>query len=194
MPDDDDKMPDFQAIAARTLEIVGGRDKLIESITTDYMAMKAMWNKDVLTIGRILRAHLHVEHYLTEYLQHINPNLGDLDESRITFSQKLNLLRADDAKVAFLITGIRQLNKIRNRLAHDLEATVTEADAEVFLQGLFKAFREWNKDDPNVASATQPIDILEAFAEFSSAMLHVSNAPHALAFAQARKELSAPPG
>jgi hypothetical protein len=172
------------------MEIMGGREKTIASMEADFYAMKARWNKDVLTIGRILRAHLHVEYYLTEFLQHTNPELGNLDEARITFNQKVNLLRSDDRTVDYLIPGIRHLNKIRNRLAHNLEATVTDDDATVFLQGLFKAFRDAGVSGSENQLSTNPIDVLEEFAEFASSMLHAPSGQHIQAFRQALKELS----
>lgn len=186
---DDSKMPDMKAIARRTMEIMGGREKAIATMEADFYAMKARWNKDVLTIGRILRAHLHVEYYLTEFLQHINPKLGNLDEARITFNQKVNLLRTDDRTVDYLIPGIRHLNKIRNRLAHNLEATVTDDDATVFLQGMFKAFRDAGVMGSENQLSTNPIDVLEEFAEFASSMLHAPSGQHSHAFRQALNEL-----
>lgn len=187
---DNSRLIDIERVAARVVELMGGRDQLIASIETEYDAMKIRWNKDVEMIGRILRAHLHVEYYLTEFLQYTNQNLGNLDEARITFNQKINLLPHDDRKIFFLIPGIRHLNKIRNRLAHNLDATVTENDAAVFLQGLFKAFRDEGARKEKRQLNSTPIDILEEFAEFSSSMLHAPTAPHSVAFAQAIREQS----
>ncbi|PKO86653.1 MAG: hypothetical protein CVU18_13945 [Betaproteobacteria bacterium HGW-Betaproteobacteria-12] len=187
---DDRKLPDMTAVAARVVELMGGREQVIASMEAEYYAMKARWNKDVLTIGRILRAHLHVEYYLTEFLQHTNPKLGDLDEARITFNQKINLLQSGDRTVELLIPGIRHLNKIRNRLAHNLDATVTEGDATVFLQGMFNAFREAGASGAEKQLSTKPIDVLEEFAEFASSMLHAPSGQHSKAFDQAMKELS----
>jgi hypothetical protein len=190
---DDSRLPDMKALAARTAEIMGGREKLIASMEAEFYGMKARWNKDVLTIGRILRAHLHVEYYLTEFLQHTNPHLGDLNEARITFNQKVTLLQSGDRKIDYLIPGIRHLNKIRNRLAHNLEATVTQEDAAVFLQGLFEAFRAAGAEGSDKQPSTNPIDVLEDFAEFASSMLHSPSGQHSKAFAQAMNELSDKP-
>lgn len=187
---DDLKAPNLKAIAARTVEIMGGREQAIASMEAEYYAMKARWNKDVLTIGRILRAHLHVEYYLTEFLQYTNPQIGNLDETHITFNQKVNLLQSDDWTVSYLIPGIRHLNKIRNRLAHNLEATVNEEDATVFLQGMFKAFRDAGASGSDKQLSTNPIDVLEEFAEFASSMLHAPSGQHSKAFSQALNELS----
>ena len=99
--------------------------------------MKQRWNKDFVTIARILRAPLHFEHYLTEYLQHTNLRLGDVEAARLTFSQKVQLLPHGDRSIDFVIPGIQHLNKVRNKLAHDLSATVIQEDAKVFLTGHF---------------------------------------------------------
>ncbi|MFP3670621.1 hypothetical protein SB717_36660, partial [Priestia sp. SIMBA_032] len=86
---------EIEFIATRALELMGGREKAFAAMEADYDAMKERWNQDTDSIGRILRAHLYLEHYLTEYLQHANPALGDLDEARLTFAQKANLLKSD---------------------------------------------------------------------------------------------------
>ena len=192
MASDDSKQPlDMIAVAERTAEIMGGRDKIIASMEAEYYARKKRWDKDVWTIGRILRAHLYVEHYLTEHLRHTNPQLGDLDAARLTFGQKANLLSQGDYRINFLIPGIKHLNKVRNRLAHNLEGTVTEDDNGVFLAiGLFKSFREAGVKGTDKVLATNPIDVLDEFAEFASAMLHGPQGEHSKAFAQAIEELS----
>ncbi|SHK56065.1 hypothetical protein [Paraburkholderia terricola] len=176
-------------IATRALELMGGREKAFAAMEADYDAMKERWNQDTDSIGRILRAHLYLEHYLTEYLQHANPALGDLDEARLTFAQKANLLRSDAPVIEMIIGGIRHLNKIRNRLAHNLRAAVTEEDANVFLsQGIFRAMREEDAKGTDREPSADPLDVLEGFAEFASAMLHNGTTSHGEAFRQATGE------
>ncbi len=155
----------------------------------EYHAMKDRWNQDTQMIGRILRSHLYVEYYLTEYLQAANRTLGSIDEARLTFAQKVSLLRADDHLANILIGGIRHLNRIRNRLAHNLAAEVTDEDAKVFLsQGLFRAMREARAKDDGEPISAAPLDVLDEFAEFASAMLHNGTTPHGEAFGQALRE------
>lgn len=75
--------------------------------------------------------------------------------------------------MSYLLPGIRRLNTIRNRLAHNLSADVTADDANIF-QGieLFRAMREERKkpDQPSV----EAIDILEDFAKHAGIALHAS--------------------
>lgn len=187
------KPEDIEFLAERTLELMGGRESAIASMEAEYEAMKERWNQDTHLIGRILRSHLHVEYYLTEHLQCTNPGIADLDEARLTFSQKVKLLKPDTVLVASVIGGIRHLNKIRNRLAHNLAATVTEEDAAVFLsQSLFRATRDIGvKEDANNPPTNDPIDVLEAFAEYASAALHSGSTQHSKALQQAISELDA---
>lgn len=173
-------------IAMRALELMGGREKAFGAMEADYDAMKERWNQDTESIGRILRSHLYLEYYLTEYLQHANPALGDLNEARLNFAQKANLLRSDVPAIDMIIGGIRHVNKIRNRLAHNLQAAVTEEDANVFLsQGIFRTMREEGARGTGQEPSTDPLDVLEAFAEFAGAMLHNPTTSHGEAFRQA---------
>jgi hypothetical protein len=72
-----------------------------------------------------------------------NPNLGSIDEARLSFTQKVVLLGNGIPGVDYLLPGIRHLNRIRNRLTHTLQADVSNDDAHVFLAiDLFKAMRD----------------------------------------------------
>lgn len=162
---------DAEAVAEKTIDLLGGRDKAFALIQAEFEEMRTRWNQDVIAIGRILRSHLYVEHYLTEFLEKTNPRLGSLADARLTFAQKVNLLNLD-RRLAQVLPGIKRLNTIRNRLAHRLDAHVTYEDANVFLSdGVFKAMRiEGAK--PGTPSS-DPLDVLEAFAQYvSSALQH----------------------
>lgn len=184
----EDLLPENERVFQRIAELMGGKHAIIKAMEDDFYAMKERWNQDVNLIGRILRAHLHVEHYMTEHLQHANPNLGDLDDARASFNQKWNLLDKNDRRIGWLLPGIKRLNVIRNRLAHNLATSVTEEDRDVFLgQQVYKAMRDASEKGQQPLS-TEPIDVLEHFAEFASSMLHNRASKHGQAFAQAFRE------
>lgn len=92
--------------------------------------MTRRWNQDFEAIGRILRSHLYLEHYLTEHLEKTNAQLGSMSAARLTFAQKVNLLDPDNPRLAEILPGVKQPNQIRNRLAHQLTAVVTQDDTE----------------------------------------------------------------
>ena len=73
------------------------------------------------TLGRVLKCHLIVEHYLNRFLgSHFS--IDNFDDVRLTFAQKAALLPNRAVAAALVKPGILQLNKIRNRLCHSLGA------------------------------------------------------------------------
>ncbi|OJX33873.1 MAG: hypothetical protein BGO75_14965 [Burkholderiales bacterium 68-20] len=77
-----------------------------------------------------------------------------------------------DRRLERVVRGIKRLSAIRNGLAHRLDARVTDGDVEVFLSdGAFKAMRIESAKTGTPLS--DPLDILEAFAQHvSSALQH----------------------
>jgi hypothetical protein len=177
-------IPDPEIVVRHIVRLLGGHDKAFQVLDTDFQVVKSRWEQDTGKIGRILRAHLFVEHFLTEHLQAKNPNLGSIDEARVTFAQKISLVDPSRPEVAYLLPGIRRLNIIRNRIAHSLHADVTKADANVFLQvELFKAMRNESAKRSRTLLSTDPIDIMEDFAIHAGNILHQS--PMKLVWAEA---------
>lgn len=155
---------DHDAIVRRAMELLGGKDQFFAAVDRELAAVDGRWNQNIEVIGRILRAHLFVEHYLGEYLAEANPRLGDLSETRVTFAQKVALLDASNPDIAVILPGIKRLNKIRNRLAHNLDTQVTEEDAQVFLASeRFAALRAARRAE--VAQTNAPLEVLEDFAK-----------------------------
>lgn len=81
---------------------------------------------DLDVVGRILRAHLVVEHFITEEIERRNPNLGSLRKARLVFHQKLSL--AGEAIPGAVRGGIERVNELRNKFAHRLDYQLTEND------------------------------------------------------------------
>ena len=178
------KLPDNELVIKKVIEILGGKEEARRKIESEFFNMQNRWDQDIDVIGRILRAHLYVEHYLTEYLRKANPRLGNLNSVRISFSQKIDLLDPNDSLVKDIIPGIRHLNKIRNRLAHNLSAEITETDAEVFLSNLmFKALREASAR-PNLPNL-EPMVVLEKFAQYAASSLNHQSSSLGAAYKQA---------
>jgi hypothetical protein len=98
---------------------------------------------------------------------------GSLDSARLTFSQKLALIDTPLQVTSYLLPGLRRLNAIRNRLAHSLRADVTPDDAKAFLDiELFRAMRTEKARRESRPLSSEPIDILDAFAQFAGIMFH----------------------
>lgn len=182
---------DSKLVAERTVELLGGSEKAREITDAEFGEMQRRWNQDVGAIGRILRSHLYVEHYLSEYLEKANPRLGSVAKAHLTFSQKFELLDHKDPQLAEVLLGIKHLNAIRNRLAHRLSANVTTDDAAVFHNAkLFKAMRDEGAK-PDMPSQ-DPLDILEQFAQYASCFLSNEFSTFGNAFRKALNELTPP--
>jgi hypothetical protein len=183
---------DASRVAKRVIELCGGHDAASKRFTQSFESVRSRWNQDIVSIGRILRAHLFVEHFLTLFLQKKNPGLGDLDSARLSFAQKVALLPASEITVSYLIPAIRHLNKVRNQLAHTLQAQVSEEDRAVFLSvDLFREFRI-ARDAPKTPSDI-PIDVLEEFGAHAGMMLDAAISPDGELWAQALAELKEEP-
>lgn len=179
---------DHDAIVRRAIELLGGKKEFFSEADRELADVNSRWRQNVEVIGRILRAHLFVEHYIGEYLAKANPRLGALGEAKISFAQKVALLDESNTDIALILPGIKRLNKIRNRLAHNLDAQVTEEDATVFLgSNRFAALRAARAADQ--AQTAEPIEILEDFAKHVAMALNYEFSPMSKAISQAIQEV-----
>jgi hypothetical protein len=169
------KLPDKDTVIDRVIAAYGGIDKVIDAAGKDIAEFSSLWDQDSERIGRVLRAHLTVEFYLTRFIEFKNPMLPSLTDARITFNQKIELLPPKDRMSAQLKPGIRRLNQVRNRLAHNLRIEINKEDIDVFLSvEIFRAMRieSAKRFGPN---SDEPIEILEAFAKFAASLLQASS-------------------
>jgi hypothetical protein len=181
---------DQQKITARAIELMGGKDAFFNAADQELEKIHTQWNQNIELIGRILRAHLFVEHYMTEYLAKTNPRLGDLNQARLSFSQKTELLEPSNPDMADIVPGIKRLNRIRNRLAHKLNVQVTEEDSSFFLKSeRFAALRSVREREKPLS--TDPLDILEDFAQYTSTVFNYEFTPLSRAISQAIVEMHA---
>jgi len=181
---------DHGEVAKRVIELSGGKEMLNEEMDQELATINEKWDQDVGAIGRILRSHLFVEHFITECLVAFNPALGNLEKARLSFAQKLALIEDYSPELQELAVGIRRLNKIRNQLAHNLEATVTEQDKQSLLSvRTFKALRD-ALAKPGTPSDDN-MDVLEDFAKHVGGRLSSLADPNSLAnrFQRAIQEL-----
>jgi hypothetical protein len=192
-------LPPPEVVVSKLFELYGGKEICFARMEERFSYIQKKWVQNADTLGRILRAHLFVEHFLSNYISAKNPNLAGLERARLSFAQKIDLADNREASVAYLIPGIKQLNKIRNRVAHNLEASITLADRSSFLSiQIFSAMRkartQANRQTgaKRLALSDNPIDVLEDFAYFAGSILESASHPDAelwsLAFKNAEEE------
>jgi hypothetical protein len=166
------------------MEKFGGREAFFGRLDKRYAEFTRVWKQDAERMGRILRAHLAVEYFVGMYLCAMNPNLGDVAGARLSYAQKVDLLKAEENNmVAMILPGLRRLGAIRNRIAHRLFLAI----------GLFKAAREAKHgnylEHPEVKPIADdpPLAIVEEFSQFASGLLHAAADPDREVWAEAIK-------
>lgn len=170
----------------------GGHQKFFALMDERLQAFNAVWIQDSERIGRVLRAHLAVEHFMTDYIGAKNPGLGPLEDVRLTFSQKVGLLPTGDPAIGPLKTGLKRLNSIRNRIAHNLKVDVVEDDRMTFLGvAIFSAMRSEGAKKMG-QPADDPLSVLEQFSKFAAGMLHAAASPDAGLWAEVGGDTAEP--
>lgn len=182
-------LPNPSLVAKHVIDLMGGHDACREKVDADFDYITVQWEQDTTLIGRILRAHLFVEHFLTAYIQFKNPNLGDLENARLSYSQKIRLIDPKDFGIAYLVPGIVRLNQIRNRLAHTLCSEITEDDIQSFLNiKLYVALRSASGQEFKRENCkTEAVALIEHFARHAGSSLHSVSTGSTEIWAQAFK-------
>lgn len=167
------ELPDTNTVIERLFKSYGGSEKLFKAIDARLAEFNAQWNQDINAMGRVLRSHLIVEHYMTAYLQKINPNLGSIEETKIGFAQKVELIGDSNFLIHELIPGIRRINRVRNRLAHNLSEVVNEDDVRAFRSiSIYWAMRAESEKRRVAPLGKEPLDIYDHFAQFVASTFH----------------------
>lgn len=126
-----------------------------------FLALAAM---DHDAIGRVLRTHLIVEHFLNNFIVDFYA-LEDFDSLRLTFAQKAKLVPSAGSGAAFVRPGIIQLNSVRNKFGHRLEFRV-EGHEVAAIEEVLRHAR------PGVVFKS-PVEAIEAFGPVACAFLTV---------------------
>jgi hypothetical protein len=85
-------------------------------------------NNDYSPVSVVLRCHLIVEHFIDEYLEAANPAIQNWEKVQLRFVQKLTMIDHKQSVIHLLIPGLKCLNNLRNKLAHQLNAAFNESD------------------------------------------------------------------
>jgi hypothetical protein len=167
----------FEESVQRLFDAYGGKEHFFAQMSARHSEFNAVWMQDADGIGRVLRAHLAVEHFMNAYLQAINPELGSVENARLGFLQKVDLINEKDRLMGSLKQGLRRLNAIRNRIAHNLQVDVGAEDRDVFLSiAIFAAMRS-ERAKREGPEPDDPLSVMEQFAKVTSGLLHAGSDP-----------------
>ncbi len=84
--------------------------------------------KSQTVIGHIIQCHLIVEYYMNRCLAACYRTMRGDDAPRLTFQQKVDLLPKWSFGFAWIRPGVIHLNKLRNKIAHNIHFSLTPSD------------------------------------------------------------------
>jgi len=120
-------MRDIEGIEEAVKTLSPHWERVEEHFEKENAYFKNLLKRDHDELGRILKCHLLVEHYLDRYLRE-QIGLQHLDEARLTFIQKARLIPSAGVAASFVKPSICHFNSIRNKFSHNLDAKVSESD------------------------------------------------------------------
>lgn len=141
-------------------------DEMSKEAQVEIERFDAAFSADHNAIGRILRVHLVIEQYMNEHIK-VEYKIDNLEELRLTFSQKTKLLKDGLSAAAFVKPAIQNVNSVRNKFSHTLAPKI-EWGAINNVTDVMKVARKG-------LVYSEPIDAIEAFAPVACAFL--INAP-----------------
>ncbi|WP_052447889.1 hypothetical protein [Vibrio owensii] len=103
----------------------GGKEAFNNVYTTRSEEMEHAWGSDIICIGLVLRSHLFVEYYLNKFLKNAT-QLSEQQIHQLTFYKKVQHLK--DTKLIGLVVSLEKFNQVRNKLSHNINATVEKDD------------------------------------------------------------------
>lgn len=159
---------------------------LVLDINEGQVSWGRLENVDFDTLGFFLSCHLIIEHYIDEFLEITSPNL-DWNASRLSFSQKISLIsslitKLENVQRYNFIPAVKSLNKLRNKLAHDIQYKIQNKD----VSDMRKFLKE--KDDSGRVVPTDTFAVLQEFTLATCSFLGGFIAGHAFYTKQSKKK------
>ena len=137
-------------------------DEMTKEAQVEIDRFDAAFSADHNAIGRVLRVHLVIEQYLNEHLK-AKYKIENLEELRLSFSQKALLLKENFSPAAWVKSAIQNVNSVRNKFSHSLTPKI-EWGAINNVTDVLKIARKG-------VTYAEPIDAIEAFAPVACACL-----------------------
>ena len=116
-------MKDIEGIERVVEKLAPYRADIEAHFNAENERFKKLMGREHDILGRVLKCHLVIENYLERFLS-VHYGIEELESVKLTFFQKAKLLPDSAAPSAFIKPGVLELNSIRNRLGHNLNAGI----------------------------------------------------------------------
>jgi hypothetical protein len=115
-----------------------------------YLKFKRAMDGQSKDVAAILNCHLVSEYYLDQIIHSQIPRADVLfTEGRLTYANKLTLVKALDVISDSIISSLKGLNKVRNQCSHELDYTVTEANLDLIGRPFGKSYIQNKREHPD---------------------------------------------
>ena len=152
-----------------------------EHFESENNKFKALFGSDYVGMGRVLRCHMISEHYIEEYLRK-KLKIENISDARLSYYQKAMLLPDRGYPPMLVKPGLLKLHTIRNRLAHNLNSSVSLRE----LEPMTRIMQVFGRDTQNV----EALSLIESFATLACTFLIVTPSHIEDAFARATANLT----
>ena len=125
------------------------------ALSTNDLAFGARFLEDIAgedALAVVIRAHLYVESTLNQLIAEALFRPKAMDVVRLSWRFKVPLAAAIGVIPEDFQPPLRQLNDLRNKLAHRLDAAITDADVDRLFQSFAQDDRESMKGDKQLQS------------------------------------------
>jgi hypothetical protein len=96
---------------------------------------------------QLLQAHLYFDHVVSAILNEALANPDAISTSRMSFAQKVQLISALGLLPKGLVAPVEFMNSLRNKIAHQLDFEIADADVRDFSNAIPKDLREIMETD-----------------------------------------------
>lgn len=115
-------------------------------VDEEFKAFEKLCPRGQDPVLSILRLHLLVEYHL-ERIFHLCLARGDkISSESFSFAHKLSLVEALDVLDDRTVQSLKNLNRVRNRCAHEFDKTITASDIELIGRPLGKEHTKIKND------------------------------------------------
>ena len=108
-------------------------------------------------LGTVLKCHLIIEYYIDKFMIAAYPTIHSWQSSRLTFSQKLELLNNSATPIGFYYKGIKCLNSLRNKFSHKIFYKIERTDYKEIEDIMTKLKKSINEPIP------EGLELIESF-------------------------------
>ncbi len=134
------------------------RDALLKEMDGFTQLFHAKSSDEHALVGRVAYCHVILEHYLAKHIETLLPGIGEI--SKLGFRNLLRLgegLTHEASMVQVVAKQMSALNELRNTIAHNLEADLSQNPNPVTLREFLKTVGL-----PNLAPLLEPVRVIEA--------------------------------